>query len=76
MPDFEIDGKLIEVKGDHLFDEHNNPIFDHKHPWKEKYQCMLNNNVTIWRFKDIKPYIDYVTQTYGRDYLTQFRINK
>lgn len=74
FPDFKINGKLVEIKGDHLFDEYGNPIFNHKHSWKEKYQCMLDNNVIIWKYKDIKPFITYVFQTYGKDYLKQFRV--
>ena len=76
FPDFRINGKLVEVKGDHLFDEHGNPIFDHKHPWKEKYDCMLANNVLIWRYKEVKPYLNYIAAKYGKDYLKQFRVNK
>ena len=76
IPDFKIDGVLVEVKGDHLFDEHGNPIFDHKHSWKEKYQCMLDNNVVIWKYENVKYFLDYVSQTYGKDYLRQFRTNK
>ena len=76
LVDFKINEKLVEVKGDHLFDEHGNPIFDHKHPWKEKYQCMIDNNVEIWKYKDVKPFINYVSQKYGKDYLKQFRVNK
>lgn len=74
LPDFKINEQLIEIKGDHLFDENGNPIFDHKHSWKEKYQCMLNNNVIIWKFKEIQPFLLYVFQTYGKDYLKQFRV--
>lgn len=75
LPDFKINGQLIEVKGNHLFDENGNPIFDHKHSWKEKYQCMIDNNVMIWKYEEIKPFLDYVSQTYGKDYLKSFRVN-
>ena len=76
LVDFKINNRLIEVKGDHLFDEYGNPIFDHKHPWKEKYQCMIDNNIEIWKYKEVKPFLDYVSQTYGKDYLKQFRVTK
>lgn len=76
LPDFRIDGKLVEVKGDQLFDKNGNPIFNNKHPWKEKYQCMIDNNITIWKYKDVKPFLDYVSQKYGKDYLKQFRIQR
>ena len=61
LPDFAIDGKLVEVKGDQMFDKAGNPIFDNKHPWKEKYQCMIDNNVIIWRYRNVKPFLDYVS---------------
>ena len=76
LPDFRINGQLVEVKGDHLFDEFGNPIFDHKHSWKEKYQCMIDNKVIIWRYKDVQPFLEYVSQKYGKDYLKSFRVNK
>lgn len=76
LPDFRIAGKLVEVKGDHMFDKQGNPVFDGKHPWTEKYQCMLENNVEIWRSKDVKPFIAYVRQKYGAGYLKSFRIEK
>lgn len=69
LVDFKINDQFVEVKGDHLFDEHGNPIFDHKHPWKEKYQCMIDNNVEIWKHKDVKRFLKYVSQTYGKNYL-------
>lgn len=76
LPDFAIDGKLVEVKGDQMFDKAGNPIFDNKHPWKEKYQCMIDNNVIIWRYRNVKPFLDYVSQKYGKGYLKQFRVQK
>ena len=61
FPDFEIDGKLIEIKGDHFFENGVmiNPfnreldgLFEAKH------KCMLHNNVEIWTGKDYKKYVD------------------
>ena len=34
-----------------------------------KHQCMLKNNVVILTSKEIKKYLDYVEQTYGKGYL-------
>ena len=57
QPDFLIEGKLYEVKGDHFFDGDKmiNPddrtqdgLFESKH------QCMLDNNVIILRREDIE----------------------
>lgn len=43
-PDFIVDGRIVEIKGDYLL----------KRMPKEKYECMLRNNVQILLGKDIK----------------------
>ena len=70
-PDFLINGKIYEIKGDHFFriDEsghevminpYRNPDWsDEQYAWicgkfEAKYQCMIANNVTILRSKDIE----------------------
>ena len=70
-PDFRINGKIYEIKGDHFFriDEsghevminpYRNPDWsDEQYAWicgkfEAKYQCMIANNVTILRSKDIE----------------------
>ena len=44
--DFLVDGELVEIKGDNQFDENGKPFFRGK-SWKEKYDCMIKNNVKI-----------------------------
>ena len=76
FPDFEIDGQLYEIKGDHFFE--NGKMIN---PWNRndddkaqaKYICMLNNNVTILKFNEIKTCIEWVNITYGSDFLKKFR---
>ena len=63
FPDFEIEGKLVEIKGDHFFKEDNtmqNP-FDHSKDalCEAKYRCMIENNVEIWRSKDYQFALDW-----------------
>ena len=70
-PDFLINGKIYEIKGDHFFriDEsghevminpYRNPDWsDEQYAWicgkfEAKHQCMIANNVTILRGKDIE----------------------
>ena len=57
QPDFLIEDKLYEVKGDHFF-ENGKMIcpFDRTKDglFEEKYKCMLENNVIILRGTDIK----------------------
>lgn len=83
QPDFKIEEKLYELKGDHFF--RNQDVNDvminpydksHKsdHIYEAKHQCMLKNNVIIYTSKDIKPYLNYITQQYGNDYLKQFKV--
>ena len=38
-----------------------------------KTQCMRENNVLILSRKEIKPYLKYIKDTYGKDYLKQFK---
>lgn len=57
QPDFLIEGKLYEVKGDHFFDGDKmiNPYNTFINEQMElKHQCMIKNNVTILRRDDIK----------------------
>lgn len=72
FPDFKINGQLVEIKGDQFFDEKGNlrnPFT--KEPLTEKMNCMKQNNVIIWKYKDIKPYIEYVNDTKGVNFLRE-----
>ena len=71
-PDFKIMGQLVEIKGDNFFDKQGNPKLG-KYDWRAKFQCMLDNNVEVWTFRIIKPFIKYVESKYGKDYMKQFR---
>lgn len=78
FPDFEFDGKLVEIKGDHFFKADGtmcNP-FDHSQDekYEAKHQCMIKNNIEIWTLKDYKKYIDYCIATYGENWI--LNINK
>ena len=76
MPDFKYNGNIIEVKGDQFikndafvcpYNEELNNLF------KAKQQCLLKNNVKIWRKTDIQFALDYVKNIYGKNYLKQFK---
>lgn len=77
FPDFSYRDQLIEVKGEYFFDEKENLIC----PWnrnldeayKAKQNCMLQNNVIVWKDKDIKFALDYVELNYGKNYLKKFK---
>lgn len=55
-PDFEINGKLYEIKGEQFFDENDEP-YDriHKKSWKGKYDVIVKNDIKILRKKDLGP---------------------
>jgi hypothetical protein len=73
-PDFKVDNKLQEIKGNQFFNENNEPFCKITNTWwKEKYDCMLSNNIEILREQDLSYVFDYIKQTYGNDYLSKFK---
>lgn len=76
-PDFLVEGKFYEIKGDQFFDENGNPYDSyHKKSWKAKYDKIVENGVLILRFDDIKKYLRYIKDTYGKNYLKQFKFTE
>ena len=77
-PDFEIDGKIVEVKGPQFFKEGKlvNP-FDHSKNeiYNVKYQCALKNGVEFWSTKEMKPILNYIEGKYTKDFLDLFKLN-
>lgn len=43
------------------------------HIAEAKHQCMLKSNVIVLKGRDVKQYLDYVDQKYGKSYLKQFK---
>lgn len=77
-PDFLIYDNLIEVKGDQFFNE-NGELIDlmSKRTVKEKYQCMIDNNIKIMRYEECKPYIDYcIVKFNDKTWYKQFKHSK
>ena len=58
--DFVLDGRIVEVKGDHLLEGF----------LEAKGSCL--DDVLVLTVKDVKPCLDYVRQTYGKGYLKSF----
>lgn len=88
FPDFRINGKLVEIKGDQFFDENGNMKCPFRYKtWSDekykdicgryaaKHKCMLDNNVQILRSADYKQYLDYIDKKYGKKYLAQFKVS-
>lgn len=87
-PDFRVENEFVEIKGLHFFlncDDKNrmiNPFTTKLSPEKVEYlndmmeakhQCMIKNNIKI--ITDYEQYEKYVYETYGNNYLEQFRKN-
>lgn len=61
-PDFIVnDSEIIEIKG-----------YKDKH-WEEKIKCCIENNITIIDKEDIKPYLKYAKNTYGKDFIKLYK---
>lgn len=86
FPDFIVDDKIIEIKGNHLLDEDNNltsfysdvdkSLSDKEKQYcKElslaKSRCMKDNNVIL--ISDISIYKKYIDDKYGKNYIRQFK---
>ena len=71
-PDFYYKGKLLELKGDHLYGT------DIKFNSQDKDKNFIKNKieeeygVEFWFSKDIKFVLDYIDDTYGKNYLNRF----
>lgn len=74
--DFYVNNEYQELKGPQFFDENKNFINPYDRNldelYKEKYKCMLNNNIKI--ILDCKQYIKYVHKTYGKNFITNCKI--
>ena len=81
-PDFKLNNQLVEIKGDHFFDKNGNFIYPYsdninmQEQYKAKYQCMLDNNVKIMKYNEIRNIMYYIDKIYGKGYLKQFKENK
>lgn len=75
-PDFEVDGQLIEIKGDHLYRNGYLTSPSGRLIFYAKTKCYNDNNVKILTWKDIEPIVKYVVDKYGEHYLETFRVKK
>ena len=73
-PDFLIEGKFYEIKGTQFFNENHEPfnMYTQKF-WWGKFQAMKENNIEILEHIAIKPYLEYVKTTYGKDFLKKHK---
>lgn len=38
-----------------------------------KHQCGLANGIIFYKMSEVKPFLNYVDNTYGKDYLASFK---
>lgn len=68
--DFDV---IIEIKGDWFFN--NRIIFKNQDCVKNgKIKCMEDNNVVIFKYKEIKDFIKYVKTRYGAHFLKECKV--
>ena len=70
FPDFEIDGKLVEIKGDCFFTEDGTACCPFDHSLDELYeikrQCGLKHNVEFWTSKEYNKMLTYFNDNYDK----------
>ena len=80
FPDFEIEDKIFEVKGDHFLNKEGLMIcpFDRAKDglFQAKQQCGIKNNVILITRKEITLYLDYMENKYGKNWKEIFKIKK
>lgn len=69
FPDFKINDEFIEIKGNQFYDN-SGQVLDE---YKDKFEFMQSINVKILRYNDIKQFLTYINEVYGKDFLKQFR---
>ena len=79
-PDFLLENKLYEIKGDYFFDDDGNLINPYDRSLdniaKAKQLCMEEHNVTVLKSDKYMFYVNYVKEKYGTDYIETFRYKK
>lgn len=76
-PDFLVDGKFIEIKGNQFFNEKNEPYNLYKKEyWWNKYNILVENGIYIMREKEAFIYVKYVNEKYGKDFIKSHKITK
>lgn len=80
FPDFLVEGKYVEIKGNQYFDE-NGEFFDfygkHKNDeqFKEKLKCMKDNNIIILKKEDCELFISFAKDLF-KDFPKCFKFSK
>lgn len=70
FPDFKVNNDYIEIKGDFLVEDNIYKMDDNK------LKCIQENTKFILYEDDIKKYLNYIKEKYGKNYLQKFRYKK
>lgn len=70
-PDFKMDNEYYEIKGEQFFKENKfiDPYKGNNKKAKNKWDCMIKNNVKILRYKECKTFLNYVNKKYGKGFI-------
>lgn len=76
FPDFLIQNRIFEIKGQHFFNESGqmtNPFNSNDNARvAEKQKCIEQNNIILIR--DCSKYLNYINEKYGKNLLKSFRV--
>lgn len=68
FPDFLVGDTLLEIKGDNFFTPDG--VFKDA----SKLKCMVENNVVMWRYSEVKTFLNYCKRKFdSKDWAKQFR---
>lgn len=70
-PDFNVNGQLIEIKGNQFFNKDGSYKIKSQQD-ADKYNCIIANSI-IYRQKDILQYLKYVHEKYGPSYIKSLK---
>ena len=78
-PDFIINNKIYEIKGSQFIKDdgtYRNPYDksgNQDELYEAKHQCMIKNNINIISDNEIKPFLQYMKNKYGKKWYLVYR---
>lgn len=75
-PDFKIKDQYVEVKGNQFFNKEGYPISIYGEDWSCKFNCIVENNIKLYKKADLKEQFYYVKLKYGNSFIKDHRNKK
>ena len=75
-PDFLVESRYVDVKGDHLYRDGWLTSPSGKHVFREKTMCYREHGVEVVTSSGMKPAFEYVDAKYGASYVRSFRMGR